>query len=151
MKKLYFDITKCLACRTCELVCCVGHSVAKDLFKDVREKTTSFPRIKVSSSKLKNYPVACRHCDDPKCVAACMSAALTKDIKTGEVLHNKDKCVGCWMCVMVCPYGAAHSGGKEKIALKCDLCVDTGEPRCAKSCPVKAIKWVEEEVCQKES
>jgi len=150
MKKLYFDINKCTACRTCEIVCCVGHSLSKDLFKDIQNKTISFPRIKIASVKAKNYPVACRQCDEPKCVVACMSAALKKDEKTGEVLHDKDKCVGCWMCVMVCPYGAVHSGVKEKIAIKCDLCADVGEPRCVKACPVKAIIWQEEtEVAKK--
>lgn len=143
MKKLYFDINKCLACRTCELVCCVGHSLSKDLFKDIQDKTVSFPRIKISLAKNKNYPVSCRHCEDPKCVTACMSAALTKDEETGEVIHNKDKCVGCWMCVMVCPYGAVKPSSKEKIAIKCDMCTDIGEPRCAKACPVKAIIWQE--------
>jgi len=207
MKKLYFDIEKCLACRTCEMVCCVGHSLNKDLFKDVQGKTLSPARIKVASAKIKaeksffnannrksnanlresdnpdirdhsrflpaealaqagisensrskgvfqesskNYPVACRHCIDPKCVDACMAAALKKDEKTGQVLHDKDKCVGCWMCVMACPYGAIRLNKKEKIPVRCDLCIDIGEPRCVKSCPVKAIVWQEEtEVAKK--
>ncbi len=141
MKKLYFDISRCVACRSCEIACCVGHSLSKDLFKDIKDKTISFPRIKISAAKNQNYAVSCRNCDDPKCVAACMSAALTKDEKTGQVIHNKDKCVGCWMCVMVCPYGAVKPGSKEKIAIKCDMCVDIGEPRCVAACPVKAIIW----------
>jgi anaerobic carbon-monoxide dehydrogenase iron sulfur subunit len=144
MKKLFFYIEKCLACRTCEMVCCVGHSLNKDLFKDVRENSISPARLKIFSAKAKNYPLACRHCDDPKCVVACMSAALKKDEKTGQVLHDKDKCVGCWMCVMACPYGAIRLDRKEKIPLRCDLCIDIGEPRCAKNCPVKAIIWEEE-------
>jgi carbon-monoxide dehydrogenase iron sulfur subunit len=144
MKKLYFDIEKCLACRTCEMVCCVGHSLNKDLFKDVLGKTISPARIKVAFAKIKNYPVACRHCKDPKCVDACMAAALTKDKTTGQVLHNKDKCVGCWMCVMACPYGAIRLNKKEKMPVRCDLCIDIGEPQCAKHCPVKAIVWQEE-------
>ena len=102
MKKLYFNIEKCLACRTCEMVCCVGHSLNKDLFKDTLDKTLIPARIKVASAKIKNYPVACRHCDDPKCVVACMAAALKKDAKTGQVIHDKDKCVGCGMCITSC-------------------------------------------------
>jgi carbon-monoxide dehydrogenase iron sulfur subunit len=149
MKKLYFDINKCVACRTCELVCCVGHSLNKDLFKALKEEKISLPRIKVSSAKAKNFPVVCRHCKDPKCVDACMSAAITKDPKSGHVLYNEDRCVGCWMCVMVCPYGAIRPDKKTKIPIRCDLCIDLEEPQCAKNCPVKAIVWVEEEEFEK--
>ena len=149
MKRLYFDIKKCVACRTCELVCCVGHSASRDLMRALQEKDISLPRIKVSSAKKKNFPVSCRHCDDPKCVDACMSAALTKDAATGKVLYDKDKCVGCWMCVMVCPYGAIRPDTKTKIPLRCDFCVDIGEPQCAQKCPVKAITWVEEQEAEK--
>jgi len=127
----------------------VGHSVSQDLFKALKEKNVQLPRIQVSSAKLKNYPVSCRHCEDPKCVDACMSAALSKDSKSGQVLYDKDKCVGCWMCVMVCPYGAIRPDKKSKIAIRCDFCTDIGEPQCAKSCPVKAIMWVEEEELEK--
>jgi len=144
MKKLYFDIEKCLACRTCEMVCCVGHSLNQDLFKDALGKTLTPARIKVASAKAKNFPVSCRHCAEPKCVEACMAAALKKDEKTGQILHDKDKCVGCWMCVMACPYGAIRLDKKEKIPIRCDFCVDIGEPRCVKNCPVKAIVWQEE-------
>ena len=145
MKRLYFDIEKCLGCRTCEFACAMAHSVTKDLFKMLREKDKSLPRIKIAFAKDENYPVACRHCDDPKCVDACMSAALSKDPVSGQVMYNKDKCVGCWMCVMVCPYGAIRPDKNVKIAIRCDLCIDVGEPQCVKSCPVKAITWAEEE------
>jgi carbon-monoxide dehydrogenase iron sulfur subunit len=149
MKKLYFDINKCVACRSCELICCVGHSISKDLFKAFKEKNIQFPRIKISGAKNKNFPVACRHCEDPKCVDACMSAALKKDSISGQVLYDKDRCVGCWMCVMVCPYGAVRPNKKEKLAIRCDLCVDIGEPQCAKYCPVKAIIWIEKKELEK--
>lgn len=149
MKKLYFDINKCVACKTCELVCCVGHSVSKELFKALREKKAQLPRIKITSSQEKNHPMACRHCDEPKCVDACMSSALKKDPVTGMVLYDEDKCVGCWMCVMVCPYGAVRPHKKTKLTVKCDMCAEIGEPQCAKACPVKAIVWAEEEELEK--
>ncbi|MEW6009314.1 MAG: 4Fe-4S dicluster domain-containing protein [Candidatus Omnitrophota bacterium] len=144
MKKLYFDVSKCVACRTCEIVCCVGHSLSKDLFKSVREKKLSLPRIEVCIGKDKNFPIACRHCKEPKCVDACIAKALTYDFEKKEVIHDKERCIGCWMCIMVCPYGAIRPDKKAKLPLRCDHCVEIGEPQCAKSCPTKAISYKEE-------
>lgn len=144
MKKLYYDIEKCMACRTCELACCVGHSLSKDLLKAIFEEPLSLPRIKIKEKDRKAHPISCRHCEDPLCVSACMAAALSKDKKTGQVLFDKEKCVGCWMCVMVCPYAAIRPDKKTKKPLRCDMCKDLDMPQCVKSCPTKAIVWVEE-------
>lgn len=94
--------------------------------------------------------MSCRHCDNPACVAACMSGALTKDKKTGLVLLDAKKCAGCWMCVMVCPYGAIRTDVKTKIPVRCDMCKDLDMPQCAKCCPTGAIIWAEEEELVKE-
>ncbi len=101
MKKLKYDPKKCQACRTCELACAAGHSLSKELDTALREENISLPRVKVFSQTQRNFPIACRHCDEPQCVDACVSNALLKDKKNGMVSYSKDKCVGCWMCVMV--------------------------------------------------
>lgn len=139
MKKLKYDPKKCLACKTCEIICAVGHSRSKDFLAALKEEEISLPRITIYGQKQRNFPVACRHCDEPACVDACIAAALTKDPKTGKILYDKDKCVGCWMCVMVCPYGAIRPNPKTKKTIRCDLCEDIDTPRCLEACPVKAI------------
>lgn len=149
MKKLYYDVKKCLGCKSCEIACAVAHSAAQELFKAIREEVLSLPRKKVLGSKGKNYPVSCRNCEDPKCVDACMAAALRFDKEKGIVLHDESRCVGCWMCVMVCPYGAIRPNIKEKIPVRCDKCKDRDEPACVKACPTGAIIWQEEIVVEK--
>jgi carbon-monoxide dehydrogenase iron sulfur subunit len=67
-----------------------------------------------------------------------MSGALYKDEK-GATLHDKDKCVGCWMCIMVCPFGAIERRISERIAIKCDLCPDREELACVSACPTGAL------------
>lgn len=144
MKQLYYNVKRCLACKSCEIACALAHSVSGDLFKALKEERVSLPRKKVLSTGNKNYPVSCRHCKDPKCVDACMACALVYDTKKGMVIHDESRCVGCWMCVMVCPYGAIRPYAKTKIPVRCDKCKDKDEPACVKACPTAAIIWQEE-------
>jgi len=144
VKQLYYDIKKCLGCKSCEIACAVAHSISNELFKAIKDEILSLPRKKIIYSKDKNYPVSCRHCKDPKCVDACMAAALVYDKEKGMVLHDESRCVGCWMCVMVCPYGAIRPNIKTRIPIRCDKCKDKDEPSCVKACPTGAIIWLEE-------
>jgi anaerobic carbon-monoxide dehydrogenase iron sulfur subunit len=140
MKNFIYEVKKCLGCKTCEIACAVVHSKAGELFAALKEETVSLPRKKVFSASGSNYPTSCRHCEDAKCIIACMAGALSRDEKQGMVLHDETRCVGCWMCVMACPYGAIRPNVKAKKPVRCDKCVDKDEPACVKACPTKAIK-----------
>jgi len=138
--KIYCDITKCVACRTCELACAVEHSKGKDLVQALREKTVPKKRVFVQGViESKAISVHCQHCAEAPCVAACMSGALTKDKKTGATVQDKEKCVGCWMCVMTCPFGALVRDIENHVALKCDLCPDRDDYACVVACPTGAL------------
>jgi Fe-S-cluster-containing hydrogenase component 2 len=54
------------------------------------------------------------------------------------VLVNEDLCIGCAMCVNVCPAGAITLDPVEGVASKCDLC--GGDPQCIAYCPAKVLK-----------
>ena len=149
MKSLYYNVKKCTGCRSCEIACAVAHSESNELFAALREEVLSLPRVKVSGCAGNNYPVSCRHCREPKCVDACMAAALSLDKKKGIVEHNEKRCVGCWMCVMVCPYSAIKPNFKTKMPVRCDKCKDKQEPACVKACPTGAIIWQEEMAVEK--
>lgn len=137
--KIYCDITRCVACKTCELACAVEHSQSKNLPVAITEKSRPKKRVAVSAVDSRTISIHCQHCEQAPCVAACMSGALTKDKKTGATLHNKDKCVGCWMCVMVCPFGAIVRDIENHIAVKCDLCPDREDYACVAVCPTGAL------------
>ena len=143
-KKIYYNIYKCLGCKSCEFACALGHSNSKDLFLYIKNKENTKPAVKVGFVDNKNYPIACRHCKDHPCIDACISVALSYDEKKGKVIHNKERCVGCWMCVMVCPFGAIRPDKTERVPVRCDFCEGEDEPRCIKACPTGAI-FMEEE------
>jgi carbon-monoxide dehydrogenase iron sulfur subunit len=136
--KIFCDIRKCVACKTCELACAVEHSKEKTLYAAIREIPSPKKRRRVLASDGKTLSVGCQHCQDAPCVAACMSGALYKD-KNGATAQDKEKCVGCWMCVMVCPFGAIERRMEEKVSVKCDLCPDREDFACVAACPTGAL------------
>ena len=144
MKQLYYDVKKCFSCKSCEIACAITHAVTGDLFKAIKEETLSLPRKRILASGGKNYPISCRHCQDPKCVDACMARALIYIEEKKIVEYDQTRCVGCWMCVMVCPYSAIRPNIKTKMPVRCDKCKDKDEPACVKACPTGAIIWQEE-------
>lgn len=142
MKQILVDVKRCLGCKSCEIACAVGHSVTKNLFTAIAEAHKPRKRVFVEQGNGLNFPVQCRHCEEPACVQACMAGALKKDADTGVVMHHADRCVGCWMCVMTCPFGALGQDKQGKVAVKCDRCSETGDPQCVKACPTKAIMYL---------
>jgi carbon-monoxide dehydrogenase iron sulfur subunit len=66
------------------------------------------------------------------------------DEKTGAVIHDPDRCMGCWTCIMVCPTGALNMDLENRIVAKCDLCGLSGEPACVANCPNGALEYRED-------
>jgi formate dehydrogenase iron-sulfur subunit len=62
----------------------------------------------------------------------------------GAVAFNQDKCIGCRLCSVGCPFDIPRYNENGKIA-KCHLCADRiahkMAPACAKTCPTEAIKY----------
>ncbi len=71
---------------------------------------------------------------------ACISGAISMDDE-GVVMTDSDRCIGCWTCVMVCPYGVIGRDGSEKKAYRCDRCPDLEVPACVSTCPTGALLY----------
>ena len=100
------------------------------------------PAVRVEEDGAISFALQCRHCDDAPCVAACISGAMTRDPETGAIKHDPDKCIGCWSCVMVCPFGAIQINlDKGKVSSKCDLCGGDKVPACVAHCPNEALVY----------
>lgn len=141
MKKIYVNEKWCLGCHLCEYNCAFANSGEKDMAKALMGVSIN-PRIRVEEGSDICFAVSCRHCKQPLCVKSCISGALS--IVDGVIEIDRDKCVSCYTCVLVCPYGCimpSDTGAMQK----CELCTNNsfGEPACVKGCPNKAIIFKE--------
>jgi carbon-monoxide dehydrogenase iron sulfur subunit len=145
VKRIYANEEVCIGCRLCEIHCLVAHSRSKKIIKAFKEEfPRAMPRILVEEQGVTSFALPCRHCDDARCLEACMTGAIYRDERTGAVLHNAENCVGCWMCIMVCPTGAIQRDQRQrKIASKCDLCQGEERPACVANCPNEALVFEE--------
>ena len=144
-KKIIINEEYCMGCRLCEVHCITQHSTSKNILKAYKDE---YPRltsgIVFEEKGHISFALQCRHCEEPPCVEACLTGAMYLDEDKGYVLHNRDRCVGCWMCIMVCPFGVIKPDLENKVvASKCDLCVEAEYPACVAHCPNDAIKLVE--------
>lgn len=140
MKRIIAKEEYCMGCGLCEVYCTVQHSKSKDIIKAFnRETPRPLSRVKLEVHKPVSFAIQCRHCEDAPCVTACLSGAMQRDEETALVTHNADKCIGCWTCIMVCPYGAIKRDASGKVVSKCDLCLELEVPACVANCPNGAL------------
>ncbi len=145
MKRIYANEDVCIGCRLCEIYCQVAHSESKDIIRTFKhDKVRPMPRVLVEEARPVSLALQCRHCHEPVCVYACITGAMHKN-GDGRVAHDAARCIGCWTCILVCPYGAIRRDEQaRRVAAKCDLCPDLDTPACVAHCPNEALRLVEE-------
>ena len=145
MKRIYINEEYCIGCRLCEIYCLVQHSQSQKIIKAYKEELPRpLARLLVEEQGYLSFALQCRHCEDAPCIEACITGAMGRDSNTGAVLCDENRCVGCWMCIMVCPFGVINRNTEgKKVASKCDLCYGEEEPVCVKNCPNEALVYEE--------
>ncbi|WP_078060690.1 4Fe-4S dicluster domain-containing protein [Desulfotomaculum copahuensis] len=145
-KQVLIRFERCVGCRSCQLACAVAHSEAKSLYGAVLNGEKPRARVFVHQAGEHKAPLNCRHCQDAPCIDACIAGAMHR--KADDTVTNiggEQYCTACWMCVMVCPYGAVRSDAAGTMAVKCDReCKDDqGVPACVRACPTGALVYAE--------
>jgi carbon-monoxide dehydrogenase iron sulfur subunit len=106
-------------------------------------------RLFVESTDEMRMPIICRHCEDAPCLRACISGCLYRDEK-GFVRRKKERCIGCWTCMMMCPFGVITRDKEKHIAVKCDRCHKLDVPACVNACPTGALVLADIDAVPKE-
>lgn len=135
-KRVYTNPDLCTGCELCAAACSVSRfGVNNPKLSGITISQDLFTRYELQ--------LICCHCEEPPCVGACIAGTMQKDGETGLVNNNPARCVGCWSCLMVCPYDAitqANIDGRA-VALKCDGCPDREVPACVSVCPTEALVY----------
>ena len=127
------DPSKCTGCGICEYACTLEKGEA--IWNPIRSRI----RV-VRMAPLFNFAIACRFCEDAKCVTACPENALVQSAKTGILMVKEKKCKGCDWCIQACPHGGITLHIDTGKAIACDLCDE--EPQCVEFCPEEALELV---------
>ena len=137
MKRVYVNEKWCLGCHLCEYYCAFAGTSEKDMARALKGLTIR-PRIQIEEQNGISFAVSCRHCTEPLCVKGCLTGALSR--KDGVITVDKSRCIGCYTCVLSCPYGCV-SPSTDGAIQKCELCIQTtaGVPQCVSGCPNGAI------------
>lgn len=85
--------------------------------------------------------MTCIQCAVPQCAEVCPTAAITKDLDTGAVRVDEERCVGCSLCTLACPYGGIYYDAQEKKSYSCDKC--DGDPACVKACQHEVLSHID--------
>ncbi len=141
MKRIYVNEEWCLGCHLCEYYCAFSNSDESDMVKALKNISIR-PRLRIEEKDGISFAVSCRHCEDPLCVKGCITGALTRE--NGIIKIDTNRCVQCYTCILLCPYGAVMTS-ENGVIQKCELCTQrsTAEPPCVAGCPNKAIVYEE--------
>jgi len=157
-KALVISPELCIGCRGCQTACKSWNqlSAAKTTNKGTVENPPDltpnlYNKIRYVEVPSESNPVRwlfvsqrCMHCHDAGCMKICPAPGALFKTKEGAVGFDKEKCIGCKLCVAGCPFNIPRYDEKDKIT-KCNLCSDRIaeglEPACAKTCPTGAISY----------
>ncbi len=141
MKRVYVNEKWCLACHLCEYYCAFAQTKLPDMARALKDRSIR-PRIRIEEQPGISFAVSCRHCENPLCVKSCITGALS--VTDGLVSIDPDRCIGCYTCIVSCPYGCV-APADTGVVQKCELCTKTieGTPACVKGCPNNAIVYEE--------
>jgi len=163
------DTTLCIGCRKCEQACAERHELPDRSFEDMTVfdeprrpdegaytvVNKYYPENKASGRPGRPHTFVkfqCMHCLDPACASACITGALSKQ-KSGPVIYNVSKCIGCRYCMMACPFQIpAYEYDRALVprVRKCTFCFEYitklprdkgGLPACAEVCPMEVMSF----------
>ena len=133
-KSLHIDPAKCTGCLQCEMACSFEN---EGVFNPAKSRIKVFTFHQEGSF----VPYTCTQCVEAWCMQSCPVDAIVVNLATGAKDVLEDRCVGCKVCTIACPFGTVNYNKDTGKVIKCDLC--GGDPACADACPTEAITFVD--------
>jgi Fe-S-cluster-containing dehydrogenase component len=163
-KSIFRDADLCVNCKACVIACKVKHFSPPYPNASADPEPAGLnlihvyrfgPVIDKNHVDQSFVTIACMHCEDPPCLRVCPTSAIFKDALTHATLVNRDRCIGCKLCLWACPFGAPSFDPHGKLVL-CDLCLDRlkdgKQTACEATCPSRAIfVGTPEEIAEKQA
>ena len=145
MKAILTDVTKCIGCRECVIACKKKYGLDQEYPRRwvMHDGLSALNWTSVLQVKNGFVRKLCRHCLEPACASVCPVAALRKT-KSGAVIYDSSRCLGCRYCMMSCPFEIPRYDWESRVPTvrKCIMCaesIERGEqPACTQACPVQA-------------
>lgn len=141
MYQFVVDLSKCVGCSACSLACKVENKLSAGV-----SWRTVFTFNQSENTRLIKYylPLACNHCEEPACMAACPCDAYSRDEETGAIILDSNVCMGCGYCAWACPYDAPQLNPSTGVMEKCTFCNHKMKhgalPACVEACPTNALR-----------
>ncbi|MFC1893726.1 4Fe-4S dicluster domain-containing protein [Chloroflexota bacterium] len=150
-KAIFRDMDACVNCKACLIACNVKHMSHRQATlplalepkgRNLINVYQCGPEIRGDQVYQSFVSIACMHCEEAPCIRVCPASAIYKDTQTSITLVDRKRCIGCKVCLWVCPYGAPSFDNDGKLVL-CDLCIDRlkegKKTACEATCPANAI------------
>jgi Fe-S-cluster-containing dehydrogenase component len=151
---LIHEPARCVDCRRCEMACTEFNNGFGSSYlarckigrnagwaPGGRSFTQGTRGPETNSGDWRMAGETCKQCPHPvPCAEACPRGAIERNDVTGARKINEDKCIGCGICNVACPWGMPTLDKVRKKSVKCFLC--DGSPECAHACPTGAMKFV---------
>lgn len=143
-KSLILDLNRCVGCGACVVTCMDQNDIYPEKGQPAFRRIYQIEDSEAQTPIIQYVSAGCMHCQDSPCMTGCPTGAIYRDEKTGAVLVEQDRCIGCHSCALACPFGVPRYDADDKMH-KCNLCVTRQEagmpPACVKVCPYEALRF----------
>jgi Fe-S-cluster-containing dehydrogenase component len=111
---MVIDLDRCTACQACTAACRAENNVPFAGPEEAARGRAMFwneviPVIEGGYPEVRAtfIPMPCMQCDNAPCIKVCPVGATYRNPE-GVVLQDYDRCIGCRLCMLACPYNRRY-------------------------------------------